>query len=55
MASKGWASALMLALAFQAQAGDGKGLLETIGRALGPTPRVDSTHHVSPWQESDRG
>ena len=38
MASKGWAGALTLALAFQAHAGDGKGLLETIGRALGNTP-----------------
>lgn len=40
MASKGWAGAVALALAFQGQAGDGKGLLETIGRALGNTPRV---------------
>ncbi len=49
MASKGWAGALTLALAFQAQAGDGKGLLETIGRALGNTPRVAAEKARSPY------
>lgn len=51
MASKGWAGALTLALAFQAQAqaGDGKGLLETIGRALGNTPRVVAEKARSPY------
>ena len=48
MASKGWASALTLALAFQAQAGDGKGLLETIGRALGNSPKTASQAARSP-------
>ena len=51
MASKGWAGALTLALAFQAQAGDGKGLLETIGRALGNTPRVVAEKARSPYLE----
>ena len=51
MASKGWAGALTLALAFQAQAGDGKGLLETIGRALGNTPRVAAEKARSPYLE----
>jgi len=51
MASKGWAGALALALAFQAQAGDGKGLLETIGRALGNTPRVVAEKARSPYLE----
>ncbi len=51
MASKGWAGALTLALAFQAQAGGGKGLLETIGRALGNTPRVVAEKARSPYLE----
>lgn len=51
MASKGWAGALTLALALQAQAGDGKGLLETIGRALGNTPRVAAEKARSPYLE----
>ncbi len=51
MASKGWAGALALALAFQAQSGDGKGLLETIGRALGNTPRVVAEKARSPYLE----
>jgi len=51
MASKGWAGALTLALAFQAQAGDGKGLLETIGRALGNTPRTAAQLAKSPYLE----
>ncbi len=49
MASKGWAGTVALALAFQAQAGDGKGLLETIGRALGNTPRVAAEKARSPY------
>jgi len=51
MASKGWAGALTLALAFQAQAGGGKGLLETIGRALGNSPRVVAEKARSPYLE----
>lgn len=51
MASKGWAGALTLALAFQAQAGNGKGLLETLGRALGNTPRVAAEKARSPYLE----
>jgi len=49
MASKGWAGAVVLAVAFQAQAGNGKGLLETIGRALGNTPRVAAEKARSPY------
>ncbi|NCT86908.1 hypothetical protein GXB84_06135 [Stenotrophomonas acidaminiphila] len=49
MASKGWAGALTLALAFQAQAGSGKGLLETLGRALGNTPRAAAEKARSPY------
>lgn len=49
MASKGWAGAVALALAFEAQAGDGKGLLETIGRALGNTPRMAAEKARSPY------
>ena len=49
MASKGWAGALTLALAFQAQAGGGKGLLETLGRTLGNTPRAAAEKARSPY------
>lgn len=51
MASKGWAGALTLALAFnvQAQAGDVRGLLKTIGRSLGNTPRVAAEKVRSPY------
>ena len=49
MARKGWAGSVALALAFQAQAGDGKGLLETLGRALGNTPRVAAEKARSPY------
>ncbi|MFZ6695573.1 hypothetical protein ACO0J1_07320 [Stenotrophomonas acidaminiphila] len=49
MERKWWAGALTLALAFQAQAGSGKGLLETLGRALGNTPRAAAEKARSPY------
>ena len=51
MASKGWAGVLTLVVAFnvQAQAGDVKGLLKTIGRSLGNTPRVAAEKVRSPY------
>ena len=45
------AGAAALAFACHAQAGDGKGLLETIGRALGNTPRVVAEKARSPYLE----
>ena len=43
------AGAAALAFACHAQAGDGKGLLETIGRALGNTPGVAAEKARSPY------
>ena len=51
MRSKWWAGAFALALAFQAQAGDGKGLLDTIGRALGNAPKTASQTARSPYMD----
>lgn len=45
------AGAAALAFACHAQAGDGKGLLDTIGRALGNTPRVAAEKARSPYLE----
>lgn len=49
--SKGLAGTVLLVLAFQAQAGGGNRLLETIGRALGNTPRVATERARSPYLE----